>query len=181
MIDPEKRTCPFCAEVIKTEAKLCPHCRQWLTMKSFRHPLISLLVHGIPSAVILLGFVIIMFSMIDSLGNPRPYYSEFPDSLKILESHMNWAETGNGLRIYVTGVLTNTSPIPWRDGEFDCRFFGANGVMVDADTGYGHIDVCPHDESAFRVSIVPTARTNDYASFKVFVGNARSAKGLSWR
>lgn len=91
---------------------------------------------------------------------------------------MNWAQTGNGPRIYVAGVLTNTSPAAWRDGEFDCRFFNAKGVMIDADTGHGHIDVCPYGESAFRVAIVPTAPTNDYASFTISVGNARSARGL---
>lgn len=26
-----RRPCPFCAEMIKREAKLCPHCRQDLT------------------------------------------------------------------------------------------------------------------------------------------------------
>jgi hypothetical protein len=181
MNSPENRTCPFCAEIIKTEAKLCPHCRQWLTLKSFRHPLIVFLFFIIPMAAILLGFITFLISAVDELQNPKPNYSEFPASLKLLESHMNWTGTSNGLRIYVTGVLTNTSPIPWRDGEFDCRFFDANGLMIDADTGYGRIDVCPHGESAFRVSIIPTARTNDYVSFKVLVGNARSAKGLPWR
>jgi hypothetical protein len=50
-------------------------------------------------------------------------------------------------------------------------------VMVDAGTGFGRFTVCSHDESAFRVSIMPTAPTNRYASFKVSVGNARNARG----
>ena len=125
--------------------------------------------------VVLVGAV---FSRVDRLQNPKPYYSEFPGALKITESRMNWAQTSLGLRIFVAGVLTNTSPAAWRDGEFDCRFFNAKGVMIDADTGHGHIVVCPYGESAFRVAIVPTAPTNDYASFKISVGNARTANSL---
>ena len=178
MNDPEKRTCPFCAEIIHAEAKLCPRCHQWLKLKSFRHPLVSMLLHVVPVTIVWVFLIAAMFSCLDRLQNPKPYYSEFPDSLKIMESHMNWAQTGNGLRIYLAGVLTNTSPAAWRDAEFDCRFFNAKGAMIDAETGHGHIDVCPYGESAFRVAIFPSAPTNDYASFRISVGNARSAKEL---
>ena len=119
-----------------------------------------------------------MFSILDRLQNPKPYYSEFPKSLKVLESRMNWAQTPNGLRIYITGVLTNASPVAWKDAEFDCRFYDDKGVMIDAATGSGHLDVLPCDESAFRVAVLPTARTNDYTSFKIFVSNARNTKSL---
>jgi hypothetical protein len=178
MNDPEKRICPFCAEVVKAQAKLCPHCHQWLTLKSFRHPLVMLLIHVVPITAIWVGLGALLFSQMDRLQNPKPFYSEFPGSLRIMESRMNWAHTDEGLRIFVTGVLTNTSPETWRSVEVDCRFFNAAGVMVDADTGYAHLSVCPYDESAFRISIIPTAPTNEYASFNVSVGNAMNAKGL---
>jgi hypothetical protein len=178
MNDPEKRTCPYCAEIIEAKAKLCPHCHQWLTLKSFRHPLVMAIVHVVPLIIIWVGSGLVFFSIFDSLQNPRPYYSEFPDSLRIIESRMNWAQTHDGLCIFVTGVLTNASPETWRNAEFDCRFFDANGVMVDAAVGIGYLDVCPHDESAFRVSINPVARTNDYVSFKISVGNAKNGKGM---
>ena len=177
MNDTEKRTCPFCAEIIKAEAKLCPRCRQWLTRKSFRHPLVAMLVHVIPMLAIWVVGSVAVFSRFDQMMNPKPYYSEFPGSLKILESHMNWAQTRDGLRVFITGVLTNDSPVAWRSAEFDCRFFNASGVMIDASTGYGGATVSPHDDTAFRVSIIPTAPTNDYASFKVSVGHARNLKG----
>lgn len=178
MIEPGKRTCPFCAEIIKVEAKLCPHCRQWLTLKSFRHPLVMTFTHLVPLLAMWIGFAVAVFSFTDNLQNPKPYYSEFPDALKVVESEMNWVQTPEGLRIFATGVLTNTSTFGWKDVEFDSRFFDAKGVMVDADTGHSYMTVLPNADNAFRVSIVPTAQTNEYASFKISVSNARSTKSL---
>jgi hypothetical protein len=177
MNDPEKRTCPFCAEIIKAEAKLCPRCHQWLTLKSFRNPLVLTLSHVVPLTVIWIVLGLAWLSMMERFGNPRPYYSEFPGSLRIIESRMNWAQTSDGLRIYITGVLTNTSPVTWREVEFDCRFFDSHGVMLDADTGHSYGAMQPHDETAFRVSLIPTAPTNGYVSFRISVSNARNANG----
>jgi hypothetical protein len=177
MNDPEKRTCPFCAEIIKAEAKLCPRCHQWLTLKSFRHPLVFTLGHVVPLTAIWIVFGVAWLSMMERFENPKPYYSEFPGSLRITESRMNWAQTDNGLRIYITGMLTNTSPVAWKGTEFDCRFFDSNGVMVDADTGHGYVTISSYDDAAFRVAIIPIAPTNDYASFKISLGNARNTKG----
>ena len=56
---------------------------------------------------------------------------------------MNWAQTKDGLRIYLTGILTNQSPVAWKDVEFECRFYDANGVMVDAANPH----VFPHDSA----------------------------------
>ena len=177
MNDPLKRICPFCAETIEVKAKLCPHCHQWLTWKSVRHPLISMLVHVVPVTVVWILLGVTAMSSFDRMMNPKPYYSEFPNSLKILQSQMNWAQTGDGLRIYITGVLTNTSPVVWRDAEFDCRFFDSHGAMLDACIGRSYSTVLACDDSAFRVAIIPIAPTNDYATFKVFVGSARNLKG----
>jgi hypothetical protein len=179
MSDPERQTCPFCAENINSAAKVCARCRQWLTMKSFRHPLVALLSHIVPVTVIWIALAAKMSSTVDRFQNPGPYYSEFPDSLRISESRMNWAQNAGGVQvIFVAGVLTNTSSVTWKEGEFDCRFFNAKSAMIDAATAVAHIAAGPHGESAFRVSIVPTMPTNDYASFKISVANARNSKAI---
>jgi|SRR5579859_341332 len=178
MIEPGKRICPFCAEIIKVEAKLCPRCRQWLTLKSFRHPLVMMLTHLVPMLAIWVALIVVVSSFLDRFQNPKPYYSEFPDSIKVVKSQMNWVQTREGLRIYATGVLTNTSLVGWKDVEFDCRFFNAKGVMTDADTGHGYMTILPNADTAFRVSIIPSVPTNEYASFKISVSNARNTKSL---
>lgn len=177
MNDPRQRTCPFCAENIPVRAKVCPRCRQWLALRSFRHPLVFATCYSIPLLVMWLWAGWVIFSKIEALANPRPYYSEFPNSLQVLQSRMNWAPTRDGIRIFVVGVLTNTSAVNWREAEFDCRFFDSTGEMVDASPGRARVAVCPHDTTAFRVSLIPTAPTNDYASFTVSVSHATSGTG----
>jgi hypothetical protein len=177
MNDPEKRACPYCIETISVKAKLCPRCRQWLTLRSFRHPLVMAFSHGLPLLAMGLAAPWMLFSWMEQFENPKPYYSDLPGSIRIQESHMNWAQTRDGLRLFVAGVLTNTSPMFWRDLEFDCRFFNARGAMIDADTGYGHVSVEPYAEVAFRVSVNPTGLTNQYATYQISVSHARNAKG----
>lgn len=173
-----QKTCPFCAEQIRQTAKLCPRCRQWLTLRSIRHPVICMLIGVLP---LLLGaalFIVTISRMFDNIGNPGPYYSAFASPLTILESNMNWAETSSGLRIYLTGVLTNESFQAWKDVEVECRFYDRTGNLIDAANGLTRFTVLPESDSAFRVSVTPSRATNDYAGYRVSVSNARNAK--SW-
>ncbi len=178
MSDPTKRVCPFCAEVIRLEAKICPRCRQWLTLKSFRHPFVMMFTHLVPLLILWIAISIEAVAFFDRFQNPKPYYSEFPDAIKILNSKMNWAQTQNGLQIFITGVLTNGGPVGWKEVEIDCRFFDTNGVMVDAANGRCYCTVLPNDDTAFRVAVNPTAPTNSYAGFKVSVCSARNLSSL---
>lgn len=91
---------------------------------------------------------------------------------------MNWVEGGKESRIYITGVLTNQSSIAWRDIEFECRFFNADGLMIDAYNARGYLTVQPKDDHAFRVSVWPGRPAGDYAAHKVTVSTARNTKAL---
>src|SRR6267142_4694540 len=110
----KKQTCPFCVELIGVDAKLCPRCRQWLTMKSFRHPVVGMIAMSVPLMTLLVVGALALFARLERLQNPKPYYSEFPDSLRVLESDMNWTVVRDDLRIYIAGVLTNTGPVAWQ-------------------------------------------------------------------
>lgn len=171
-----KKTCPFCSEAIPLAAKVCPRCRQWLSLRSTRHPLVATLIAGLPTVAFFLLMAVAATRAIERFGNPQPHYTDFVGSIQILESRMNWARTSSGLRIYITGLLTNQSEHAWKDIEFDCRFFDQNGLMIDAANGWGRLMILPRDDSAFRTSIEPTRATNEYASFKVSVNSARNIK-----
>lgn len=172
------RTCPFCAETIHAAAKVCPRCRQWLSLRSIRHPIVGFLAVSLP---VLLGLGVLRYGVIlrfERMFNPPPFYSEMPNALVILESRMNWVQTTNGPRIYVTGILTNRSAVAWKDIEFECRFFGTNGVMLDAANTQSRFTILAEDDLAFRVVVVPARSAGDYHALKVLISNARNDRAL---
>jgi predicted nucleic acid-binding Zn ribbon protein len=171
------RTCPFCAETISAAAKLCPRCRQWLSWHSLRNPAVSASVMGCTVLVCFFVMVWAILRTLDHAFNPPPYYTEFPNALQILESRMNWVSTKDGPRIYVTGTLTNQSPLAWTSLEFDCRFFDAQGRMVDAANARGGLTIRSNDDSAFRAVVLPATDSNEYRAFKISVSTARNTKG----
>lgn len=175
---PNSRLCPFCAESIKREAKVCPRCRQWLTLRSIRNPAICVWIYGLPHLATYAAIGMLLLTALNRFQNPKPDYTDFVRSLRVLESRMNWADTSNGLRIYVTGILTNQSEIAWRDIELECRFLDANGQLVDAAHPRVFLTIQPHDDAAFRVAVTPSRATNDYATLRLSVSTARNTKGL---
>ena len=170
------RICPFCAETIHAEAKVCPRCRQWLSLRSLRHPITALLVTGVPGLAVCAAFAWIAISGFGRLLDPRPRYSEVPGALEILESRMNWLEATNGPTIYVTGILTNQSAVAWKDLEFECRFFDTNGVMVDVGNAPFLWTIQAQDDLAFRVRVTPVRPATDYDSVRLLVSAARNAR-----
>jgi hypothetical protein len=175
--DSAARTCPFCAEPIRAAAKVCPRCRQWLSFRSLRNPVVGgFLVAGAMMALwLVLG--VALEKNLNRLSSQPPYYEEFPNALQVLQSRMNWVATKDGLRIFVTGMLTNRSAIAWQGLEFECRFFDAGGKLVDAANARGgYLTVRGNDDSAFRIAVVPAGSSNDYQSFQIKVSTARNTK-----
>jgi hypothetical protein len=171
------RECPFCAEIIKSEARLCPHCRQWLSLRSWRNPKVSFFAFGFPVLLLWVFGAVFFLKKLDQIQNPKPNFSEFRKPIKLRESRMNPVQTKDGLRLYLTGLVTNESPIAWRDLEFECRFYDSKGVMIDASTAGSAFTIGANDERAFRISVTPPAPTNDYVSFKLAISTARNTKG----
>lgn len=175
-MNPTSKACPFCAETVPAAARICPRCRQWLSYRSLRHPVVSLFVVGLPAMLCFLGFGYVMLQFLAHYTNPPPYYFEHPGSIRVLESRINWVEAKDGSRIYVTGLITNQSLLPWKDLEFDCRFFNAEGVMIDACDGRSSFTIQPATESAFRVIVKPAQSATDYKTHRITVGTARNLK-----
>lgn len=170
----ENKICRYCAESIPEAARLCPRCRQWLTFRSFRNPVVFFIAMALP----LLAMMSLLVYTAGNFMNRPPYYSDFKGSIQILQSNMYWVETSDGPALFLTGILTNRSQIAWREPEFECRFFNSRGQMVDAGNRPAYLTILPGADSAFRLSIKPALRSNDYSSFKMSISNARNIRNV---
>ena len=178
MNDESTKLCPFCAEKIPSPAKICPRCRQWISLRSFRNPVVGLVV-SLCVLFVIVGSLSFMFArFFGRFSNPPPYYAEHIGSLKIISSEMFFKNTTNGPRIYITGMITNQSQIAWREIEFECRFLGTNGSLIDAYTSRSYSTVQGNDDGAFRLTVTPIKEFQEYANLKLFISNARNVKGL---
>jgi predicted nucleic acid-binding Zn ribbon protein len=178
MNESPRRICPFCAESIPACARLCPRCRQWLSWRSLRHPMIQLLLIQVPLLVlVLLGFGQFL-RIFQRLLDPQPHYTEASGALAVIRSTLNWVDTEKGPRLFVTGVLTNHSALAWRDPEFECRFFDADGNLVDAAHRTSFMTVKPADDPAFRVVIEPARPRDAYHALQVRVSWAKNARAF---
>jgi len=122
--------------------------------------------------------MLLVTNVFSRIFNPPPYYAEHVGSLQILQSKMFFTDTTNGPRIYITGILTNRSQIAWHDIEFECRFLGTNGSLIDAYTSRSYSTVQANDDGAFRVTVTPIKDLQEYANMKLLISNARNVKSL---
>ncbi len=153
---------------------MCPRCRQWLSWRSLRHPVVG--VVGMLAMVLGVGWV--FFQHVEQWYNPRPSFSEIPHALTVLESRLNWVATEKGPRIYLTGLLTNHSPRAWRDPEFECRFFDAAGQLIDVGHRTSFQTVAAGADSGFRLVVEPQHPREAYHSHRLWVTHARHVRAL---
>ena len=144
-------------------------------MRSLRHPVTYAFIITLPMVILFGSLAVLLMNRLDGLINPRPFFGDMPNSLRVMESGMNWVETTNGCRIYVVGMLTNQSAIAWKDVEIQCRFFDTNGAMVDAAYPHAWLTILPHGDAAFRGVVTPGRAEPDYHALKTTVSSARNA------
>jgi hypothetical protein len=159
-------TCRYCAEEVKPAAKVCPHCRQWLSVLSLRNPTFSAVASALLGVVFIVGCLVTFNQMVKSGTDFAPYR----DSISVLESRINFQPDQNGEQmLYVVGVLTNQSHLPWRSPQLDLRFFNKAGTLIDAAYASASGIVYPNADLAFRVKSRPNHSTSEYDSCKLYV------------
>jgi len=172
MTDPETKICPACTEPIKRVARICPRCREWQTLWSIRHPATFCAVYMGCFLIIEAAILVI----VDRAVSPQPDFSHFRDQIAVTESKLSTAAMGKDTWIAMIGIVTNRSDVSWKNLQFDCRFLGPNGDLMDASTREVHGTVFGHDTMAFRFDVKPARPPADYASYEVTVRFARNAR-----
>lgn len=172
MSEPGNRICPYCAERINFAAKVCPRCRQWLSIYSLRNPVVLMLIHGLV-ILVFMGMILMMFHRMFWNGQN---FSQYRDGLSIVESRMNLRAGPGDPGIYVVGLLTNRTDVGWKDIQLDVRFFDKSGQMIDAMSGMILATALAHSEVAFRKAVTPGRPLSDYDSYRVYIRFARDSQ-----
>ena len=168
-----KIKCSYCAEEVKPGAKVCPHCRQWLSTFSFRNPAVFVGVFYSCGLAYLVSFLIFFSKLLD----PGVDFSPYRDKISIVESRMNLEEAGDKSSVHVVAVITNQTEIAWKLVQFEVQFFDKSGVLIDANGNSPYGDtLLPHGELAFRVNTRPIHPLAEYQSYQILIRSARDAR-----
>ena len=159
------KPCPYCAEEAKSSAKVCPHCRIWLTIYSLRNPAVA----GVFACGFFLVLLVCLLSFMHGLFGAGRDFAPYRDSFSVLETHLNFQSDEYGPAFYVVVVVTNKSDLSWKNPQLDLRFFNQEGKLIDALAYTGNGTIHSHEEMGLRVKSRPVHPQNEYASCKVFV------------
>ena len=168
------KLCPYCTESVQTKAKVCPHCRQWLSIISLRNPAVFILIFTVSAIVFLVSLVKDFRERI----NAGVDFSLYRNRISVTESHMTFNSDEKAPLIYVVIVLTNKSDLAWKDVDMDLRFYDKSGSLIDAMQGWSSGVIYPSGDFAFRVKETPNHPFSDYDSYKIFIRSARDARSL---
>lgn len=169
--------CPYCAEQVKTTAKICPWCRQWLSLFSLRNPSTFAMAFYLCLLIFSIGFLLFFHRLV----GPGTDFSSYRDGISVIESRMSFATEEKDPKVYVIAVITNQTEMAWKNIQLDTRFFDKSGTLIDARTYSDNARILPHEDLAVRITTKPSHALSDYQSCKVFIRCARDARSiLSW-
>lgn len=168
-MDSETKTCPRCAEAIKSAAKVCPHC-------GLRQGRFAMWRQDLPIAfgclMMCLPIVPLLLLLPEEKGVGGRKFSGHRDELLVLETLLD--RPGIRPEFYLIGIVTNRSDHAWRVHELEIRFMDAQGKLLDArhHEVRDPFVVLPRHEHGFRAQVGELAFTNSNVSRQVRVQNA---------
>lgn len=168
-MDADTKTCPQCAETIKSAAKVCRHCG----LRQGRFPLWR---QDLP---IYLGCLLMCLTLVplfmvlpEEKGVGGRKFSGHRNELLVVESTLNQPRANSDF--YLNGVITNQSDHAWRTHTLEVRFLDPAGKLIDAR--HPEISkpfvILPRHTHAFRALIGELAFTNSTVSHQVRVHEA---------
>jgi hypothetical protein len=172
MSEANSKTCPYCAEQINAAAKVCPRCRQWLSLFSLRNPTVL----GAAVLLCFMGTGICFQIYLNRLWDPGIDFSSYRNRINVVGSQMNFGTEDKEQIIYVVALITNQTDVAWKEVQLDVRFFNTAGKLIDVGLGYDPATLYPHADSALRIKTRPSHPLSDYDSYKIYVRFARDAR-----
>jgi hypothetical protein len=166
------KTCRYCREQIKVAAKVCPHCRQWLSPFSLRNTSVFVALAFLWSFV----NMFVLVALFNRMFNPGTDFAPYRNQICVIDSHMTLeTNQGDGPFVYIVAVATNQTDMEWKEIEFDARFYNKEGELIDVGEGEFYDTLYPKMDAAFRIRAKALHPLPDYDSYKIYVGSARDA------
>jgi hypothetical protein len=164
------KTCPYCGEHIKATAKVCPWCRQWLSILSWRNPAILIGATSLFFFLVVASLVAGMHKIFDPGVDFFPYRSQ----ISVVESCFIFGTNAVSKQPFVgvVAVVTNQSDKAWAGVDLEARYFDKTGKLIDVGHGQYFWTLYPKSDCAVRVSSGALYPFADYASYKIYVGGA---------
>ncbi|MBI3415035.1 MAG: hypothetical protein HY043_06895 [Verrucomicrobia bacterium] len=173
----ETNVCPLCAEVIKSAAKVCPHCRHWQKKWSLQNPLVMMNVWAVFWLVLLACLV----TFVEKTVGPKREFGPYQDQIVAINSEFSHRMSGSNLWVTVVGVVTNRSDFAWKNVGLEAQFFDRQGKLIDVDShtrDYDGFTILPHAQQAFKIEGKAARPQTEYVGHKVTVRWAKDANAL---
>jgi hypothetical protein len=105
-------------------------------------------------------------------------FSDYKDRVKVSEAWLHRDESERSGQVTILGHIRNDSPVKWEHPYFEVQCFNHAGKLVDTYATYDMgLVLLPETEHAFRLTFAPSSPPVHWADFKVYLRDARDARG----
>ena len=169
MAEENIKTCRYCGEKVKPAAKVCPHCRQWLSVFSFRNLSFLIVVTWFWIFFLLISLVVHLHATF----GPGIDFSPYRNQVSVVESGMYFRTNAtHAPLVSVIAVVTNRTDIAWDGIHFEARFFDKTGTLIDVGRGDYYDTLYPKTDGAIRIDASMLHPVTSYDSYKIYIGSA---------
>ncbi len=165
------KICKMCYKEIPDKARKCPYCHNWQNKFALivSPPFIGIIIFLM--LYVLMGYV--FSKMLDRGVDFTPYRNQ----ITISDSELKFGEKKSGETVAVIGTMSNKSPVPWKDVQFEVRFYDSNGKMIDSKQNKDYPFEVPADgNAAFKVSTLREFPKEQYVKYDVTIISAGDAR-----
>ncbi len=160
----ETKLCPYCKQSITIDSKKCPNCKEWVDRR-------IKLTRQLWIVPFFLLVFLVPWIMDRTMLRENKFWQQ-PDAVTIISHHTGQGEEGD---LCVIGTMKNTSKIPWDFITVQVDYFNSNGQLVDTSQDSGSETLAPGQERSFKVVFEKKQKGVEYDHYRIFVTGADDA------
>lgn len=165
----ETKVCPLCAESIKADAKVCPHCRHWQKKWSLQNPSVGTTL----VVVLLIVLFVALAAFCEKVFGRKEPFEAHRHEFSIVSSQFSHRVAASNLWLTVVGTVTNRGDRAWKSVGVEVRFYDQAGKMIDViavdGESYRGVALLPHSDAGFKVQGKAARPVAEYGSYKASI------------